>query len=67
MQFRSVARHEAEEPVGGLARLAGGADDGAIVLAQHLEPGADIVSMADGGCDAERGATEGRVDLRDIS
>src|SRR5574337_836029 len=42
---------EAEQKVGGLARLRCGADDGAIVLAEHLEPGADIVGVAHGGDD----------------
>src|SRR5437016_1210370 len=37
---------EGEQVVGRLRRGAGGADDGAIVLAQDLEPGADIVGMA---------------------
>src|SRR5436305_173521 len=59
------ARQKPEQPVGRLAGLGSGAHDGAIVLAQHLEPGADIVGMADGGRDAERGAAESRVDLGD--
>ena len=45
-------------------RGAGGADDGPIILAQDLEPGADIVGVAHGRHDAERGGAEcsGRVD-----
>lgn len=31
-------RQEAEQPIGRLARLRGGAHDRAIVLPQHLEP-----------------------------
>ena len=58
-----AARKKAEEEVGGLARLRGRADDGAIVLAQHLEPGADVVGVAHRRHDAERGATERGVHL----
>jgi hypothetical protein len=35
-----------------------GANDGAIVFAQHREPRADIVGMAHRRRDAERGARE---------
>ena len=59
-----VARKKAEEKVGGLARLRRRADDGAIVLAQHLQPGTDVVGMAHGRHDAERGAAEGGIHLR---
>src|SRR6266852_5774841 len=55
---------EGEEIVGRLRRGAGGADNGAIVLAQDLEPGADIISMAHRRDDAERGADERARDLR---
>src|SRR5260221_59315 len=50
---------EGEQVVGRLRRGARGADDGAIVLAQDLEPGSDIVGMAHRRDDAERGADEG--------
>jgi len=62
-----IVRGEGQEPVGGLARLAGGADDGAIVLAQDLEPGADVIRVPNGWRDTERGAAEGGVDLGNIS
>jgi len=44
---------ESEDEVRRLGRCAGGADDGAIVFAQHLQPRADIVGMAHGRHDAE--------------
>ena len=47
-----------------LRRRAGGAHDGAVVLPQHLEPRADIVGMAHGRGDAERGAQVGRRNFR---
>ena len=56
---------EGEQVVGRLRSGAGGADDGAIVFAQHLEPGADIVGMAHRRHDAERGADEGAGHLGD--
>ena len=58
---------EAEQPIGRLAGLRGGADDGAIILAQDLQPGADIVGMADGQHDGEGRAAESGVDLGDLS
>ncbi len=62
-----AVREESEEEVCGLARLRGGADDGAIVLAQHLEPGADVVGVAHRRHDAERRATKRGVHLGDLS
>src|SRR3546814_13351036 len=48
-----------ENEIGGLAGAAGGAEDRAIVFAQNLEPRSDIIGVAHGGHDAERGADEG--------
>lgn len=48
-----IVGREGQKPVGGLARLAGGVDDGAIVLAQHFKPGADVVGVPDGRGDPE--------------
>ena len=44
---------------------AGGADDGAVVLAQHLQPGTEVVRVAHGRHDAERRAYEGARHFRD--
>src|SRR3546814_14221648 len=52
-----------ENEIGGLAGAAGGADDRAIVFAQNLEPRSDIIGVAHGGHDAERGADEGGGDF----
>ena len=60
----TVVRKEAEKIVRGLAGLARGPDDGAVVLAQHLEPGADVVGVPHGRHDAERRAAEGRLSSR---
>ena len=54
-----------EQPIGGLARGACRPEDRAIVFPQDFKPCADIVGMADGGGDAERGAEEGRSHFRD--
>jgi hypothetical protein len=54
-----------EQPIGGAACSAGGAEDCAIILAQHLQPRADVVGMADGGRDAECRTQEGRSHLGD--
>ncbi len=48
-----------EQIVSCLRRCAGGPNDGAIILAQDLEPGADIVGVAHRWQDAERRADEG--------
>src|SRR3546814_8017215 len=48
-----------EHPVGGFARLARGAEDRAIILAQHGEPAAKIIGVAHGRNESERGAEEG--------
>src|SRR3546814_12202482 len=50
----AVAR---QQPVGGLARGAGGAEARAVVLAQDGEPAAEVIGVADGGDDDERGAS----------
>ena len=52
-------RQKAEQEIGGLRRRARGAHDGAIILAQHLEPGTDVVGVAHGRHDAELGTNEG--------
>src|SRR3546814_13761923 len=52
-----------ENEIGGLAGAAGGAEDRAIVFAQNLEPRSDIIGVAHGGHDAERGADEGGGDF----
>src|SRR5271166_978454 len=51
--------------VRGLARLARGPDYGAVIFAQHFEPGADIVGVPDRRHNAERCAAEGRRNLGD--
>src|SRR3546814_9099967 len=56
-------RPEGEQMVGGFRRGARGANDGAVILAQHLEPGSDVVGMPHGRHDAERGADEGASHL----
>jgi hypothetical protein len=60
-----IPRKKAEKEVGGLARLRRRADDGAVVRAQHLQPRADVIGMAYGRQDAERGATKCGVHLGD--
>src|SRR3546814_13519441 len=54
-----------EHPVGGFARLARGAEDRAIILAQHGEPAAKIIGVAHGRNDTERGAEEGAAHFGD--
>lgn len=49
-----------QQPVCRLAGLRGGADDGAGILAHDLQPRPDIIGMAHGRNDPERGAAEGR-------
>src|SRR6266436_2802504 len=63
----AVFRQESEDVVGGLARLRRRPDDGAILFADHLQPGADIVGVAHRRNDAERGATECGGHLGDLS
>ena len=48
-----------QKPFRRLARGAGGAEDRAAVLAQHVEPRGEIVGMADGRDNAERCAQKG--------
>src|SRR3546814_8803749 len=61
VRSRLGVRKKGEQPIGGLAVLAGGAHDRAVIFAQHLEPRADVVRVADRRDDAERSAAEGRV------
>src|SRR3546814_9559864 len=63
VRSRLGVRKKGEQPSGGLAGLAGGAHDRAVIFAQHLEPRADVVRVADRRDDAERSAAEGRVHL----
>src|SRR3546814_15246149 len=49
--------------MGGLAGSGGGAEYRAIVFAQNLETRSDIIGVAHGGHDAERGADEGGGDF----
>jgi hypothetical protein len=53
-----VFRQEGQHPVGRLAGLRGGADDGAGILAHDLQPGANVIGVAHRRHDAERGAAE---------
>src|ERR1700689_5529008 len=64
MAVMKIVRQEGEEPIGSPTSLRGRADDGAVVLAQHIQPGTDVVCMAHGRRDAERGAAEGSIHLR---
>src|SRR5205823_3043847 len=45
---------EAEQPLGRFAGLRRGTDDGAIVLAQHIQPRTNVVGMPHGRYDSER-------------
>src|SRR3546814_2975323 len=63
VRSRLGVRKKGEQPIGGLAGLAGGAHDRAVIFAQHLEPRADVVRVADRRDDAERSAAEGRAHL----
>ena len=56
---RGVAVAEGEQIVGRLGGGAGRADDRAVVLAQHLEPGAEIIGVAHRRHDRQRRADEG--------
>jgi hypothetical protein len=56
---------EGKQIVSGLRCGAGGAHDGAIVVAQDLEPGADVVGVAHRRHDVERSADEGARDFGD--
>ena len=56
---------ERQNVIGSLAGLGRGPGDGAVVFAQHFEPRADVVSVANGRDDAQRGAAEGRAHLGD--
>ena len=48
-----------EYPVGGPRSGRRGTEDRAVILAQHIEPTAEIIGVTDGGHDAERGAQLG--------
>ena len=54
-----------QQPVRCLAGRAGGAKDRATIFPQDAKPSTDIVGMANGGRDAERGAQESRTHLGD--
>src|SRR3546814_1944570 len=54
-----------EQPVGGFGGGTRRTKDRAAVLAQHLQPRAEIIGVADGRGDAERGAEEGRTHFGD--
>src|SRR5438445_5559596 len=58
-------RQKAEQEIGGLRCRARRTDDGAIILAQHLQPGTDVVSVAHGRHDTERGTNEGTCHFGD--
>lgn len=62
---RVEVRLEGEQIVRGLGRGRSGPDDGAVVLAHHVEPGTEIVGMSHGRHDAERRACERRRHLGD--
>src|SRR6266849_7633928 len=59
-----ILRQESKDVVGGLARLRRRADDSAVVLAQDLGPGADVIGMPHGRHDAEGSAAERRRNFR---
>ena len=54
---------KSEQIVRRLRRGAGGADDGAIIIAQDVDPGSDVIGMAHRRHDSERGADEGARNL----
>lgn len=59
----SLLWQEGQDPVGRLAGLRRGANNGSIVLAQAFKPGTDIVGVAHGRHDSERCAAKGRNQL----
>jgi len=58
-----ICGHESEDVISSLARLRCRADDGAIVVAKHVDPGGKVVGVPHGRHDAERCAAEGGVHL----
>ncbi len=60
-------RLETQDEVGRLRRRAGGARDGAVILAEDVEPRADVVGMAHRWGDAQRGAKIGGGNFGDLS
>ena len=56
---------EGEQEIGRLGGVGRGADNGAAVVLQDFQPVADIVGVADGRHDAERGAKKGAAHFRD--
>src|SRR4249919_1891291 len=67
MSFRLLQLFTGEFPqeVGRLARLAGGGEDGAVVLFQKRQPIIDVRGAAEFAVHAEVGAEERRGQLRD--
>ena len=61
--MRAHRPEKSQKEIGRLARLRGGADDGPVVLAQHFEPGRDVISMTHRRHDTEGRAAEGGVHL----
>jgi hypothetical protein len=55
---RGIAGAKGEQIVGRFGGGAGGRDNGAVVLTQHLEPGGEIISVPHGRHDRESGADE---------
>ena len=51
-------RQKAEQEIGGLRCRARSSHDGAVILSQHLQPGTDVVGVAHGRHDTERGTNE---------
>ena len=58
-------RQEGEQEISRFRCRARGTDHGAVVLAQNVEPGADVVGVADGRHDAQRGTDERARHFRD--
>src|SRR3546814_7258698 len=54
---------EAQDVIRRLRRSTGGAHDRAVILAQHVHPCSNVVGMAYGRRDGERGAAEGRCEI----
>lgn len=63
--LRIDARTKAQKKIRRLAGLQCGAENGAVVFAQHVEPNAEIVGVTDGRHDAEAGADKGARHFRD--
>jgi hypothetical protein len=65
LNIGAVVGQMGQQPVGRLAGLRGGTDDGAGILAHHLQPRAHVISVAHRRDDPERGATERARNLGD--